>query len=267
MFHRFHDRFGTAGVVIAVIALVVALGGTALAAGKLNGTQKKEVEKIAKKFAGKPGANGAAGAPGEKGAPGANGTNGTNGTNGKSVAVAAEPEGENCEQGGIKVEVEGSVASKKYVCNGAPWTAGGTLPDEATETGTWSVPEVVLIPGLYTTESEYLVPIDFTIPVTPAPVFTFVPNAPGGGFGTATGCPGVVGGLPQAASGRFCVYGVGIKLGLNEYPSGTGVTTSDPTDIEQGEPGVTPAGTLLKVKCTGGLEGACSGKGLWAVTG
>ena len=58
MIERIHQKLGTAGFVIAIVALIAALGGTALAAAKLNGTQKKEVEKIAKKYAGKPGAAG-----------------------------------------------------------------------------------------------------------------------------------------------------------------------------------------------------------------
>ncbi len=72
------EPFGTAGLIIACVALVAALGGTAFAAAKLNSTQKKEVEKIAKKYAGKPGA------------PGAAGTAGTNGTNGKDGAPGAQ---------------------------------------------------------------------------------------------------------------------------------------------------------------------------------
>jgi hypothetical protein len=72
------EPFGKAGLMVAVFALVVAMAGGAYAAGALSGKQKKEVEKIAKKFAGKPGANG------QQGAAGANGTNGTNGKDGAS---------------------------------------------------------------------------------------------------------------------------------------------------------------------------------------
>jgi len=79
------EPFGTAGLIVACIALVLALTGAAFAAGALTGKQKKEVEKIAKKFAGKPGAAGAqgpAGPQGPAGAAGKNGSNGSNGTNG-----------------------------------------------------------------------------------------------------------------------------------------------------------------------------------------
>jgi hypothetical protein len=161
------EPFGTAGLVVACVALIAALGGTALAAAKLNSTQKKEVEKIAKKYAGKPGAPGAtgpAGPQGPAGAAGKDGTNGTNGTNGtagapgaagKNVVATNEPEGANCEEGGTKFEVEGS-GVKHYACNGAegapgadgaqgpagpkgePWTLGNVLPPGAIETGTWA---------------------------------------------------------------------------------------------------------------------------------
>jgi hypothetical protein len=103
------EPFGTAGLIVAVIALVLALTGAAFAAGKLTSTQKKEVEKIAKKFAGK---NGAPGAPGAQGAAGANGKDGANGANGESVTLAAAGA---CTNGGTKLTV-GAVS--KEVCNG-----------------------------------------------------------------------------------------------------------------------------------------------------
>ncbi|MBA3867401.1 MAG: hypothetical protein H0X42_13840 [Solirubrobacterales bacterium] len=47
---RIHQKLGTAGFIISIVALVAALGGGAYAAsGGLSGKQKKEVEKIAKK--------------------------------------------------------------------------------------------------------------------------------------------------------------------------------------------------------------------------
>jgi hypothetical protein len=96
MFERIHQKLGTAGFIISIVALVAALGGGAYAAsGALTGKQKKEVEKIAKKVGGKPGPAGAqgpagpAGAPGAKGDAGTAGTNGTNGTNGTDGAPGA----------------------------------------------------------------------------------------------------------------------------------------------------------------------------------
>lgn len=139
------------GVVIAVIALIFALAGTAFAAAGLNGTQKKEVKKIAKQFAGKPGAPGAQGqagakgdtgpqgAKGDKGDTGNTGNQGLPGTDGKSVEVVTEgPTACGPSQAGVIYEVEGSAEENK-VCEGSPWTAGGTLPAGAQETGDWFV--------------------------------------------------------------------------------------------------------------------------------
>ena len=107
------EPFGTAGLVIACVALIAALGGTAFAAAKLTSTQKKEVEKIAKKFANKPGA------PGAPGANGKDGTNGASGANGESVVLAAA--GSCGTPGGTKLTVGGV---SKEVCNGEDGTPG-----------------------------------------------------------------------------------------------------------------------------------------------
>lgn len=124
------EPFGTAGLIVACIAMVLALTGAAFAAkGALTGKQKKEVEKIAKKFAGKPGAAGAAGAQGPAGPQGPVGPAGANGKDGapgapgptgKSVTVSSVPVGNvACEElGGAVVKVEGSPSGVE-VCNGA----------------------------------------------------------------------------------------------------------------------------------------------------
>jgi hypothetical protein len=160
------EPFGKAGLIVACLALIAALGGTAFAAAKLNGTQKKEVEKIAKKFqgtgpAGPQGSAGANGKDGSNGTNGKDGANGANGANGKSVLTATLNPGQGgCSEGGLTVEVEGS-GVKKSVCNGEegeegeqgepgtpgtpgapgpqgePWTVGNVLPPNAVETGSW----------------------------------------------------------------------------------------------------------------------------------
>lgn len=119
------EPFGTAGLVVACVALILAMTGAAIAATGLTGKQKKEVEKIAKKYAGKPGAPGAPGAvgaqgpagiKGDVGAAGADGTNGTNGTNGTGVTTATINGPAHCLEGGIEVK---SASPTAYVCNGA----------------------------------------------------------------------------------------------------------------------------------------------------
>jgi hypothetical protein len=101
------EPFGKAGLIVAIVALVFALAGGAIAANNaLTGKQKKEVTKIAKKFVGNyskatasakakqgkqgktgktgpQGPAGPAGPAGAKGDTGTNGKDGTNGTNGK----------------------------------------------------------------------------------------------------------------------------------------------------------------------------------------
>jgi len=178
MANRIREPFGKAGLIVAIVALVAAVGGTAFAAGVLTGKQRKEVEKIAKKFAGKPGEPGSSGDDGQNGVDGAagtgvttesftgavhgcneggivvksaspevgvcNGRKGTIGTNGKSVAVGSEATGTaNCNgNGGATVEVQGSSATRQYVCNGAKGATGGfggqILSPGVTETGYWT---------------------------------------------------------------------------------------------------------------------------------
>jgi hypothetical protein len=78
------EPFGKAGTVIGIVALVFAMVGGAFAAGVLTAKQKKEVEKIAKKFAGKNGATGELGPVGKQGPVGqpGQGTKGDQGIQG-----------------------------------------------------------------------------------------------------------------------------------------------------------------------------------------
>jgi hypothetical protein len=72
------------------------------------------------------GSPGAAGTPGSNGAPGADGVDGTpgaDGTDGISVTSTIEPNGENCQFGGVKLV---SASGSTYVCNGAPGPQGQT---------------------------------------------------------------------------------------------------------------------------------------------
>ena len=159
MFSKLHQRFGTAGLVVAIVALVVALAGTAFAATGLNSKQKKEVKKIAKQFAGQPGKPGPVGPqgpkgdPGAKGDPGGKGDAGSPGANGKSVVVGTAS-GAECGSGGITVQVEGS-ATKKSVCNGQTGFSA-VLPSEETEKGSW-----VYGPA----EGPQYLPLSFPIPL------------------------------------------------------------------------------------------------------
>jgi hypothetical protein len=247
MYRRFHDRFGTAGVVIAVIALIAALGGTALAAGGLTGKQKKEVTKIAKKYAGKQGPQGL------QGLPGANGKDGASGADGKSVVVSNTAPG--CAEGGITVEIEGS-GEEDEVCNGEPGQDatfdGSPLAPGVTLTGTWG--------GINIGGSGGLAPISFPIPLaadieganthviaTPAAV---VPAECDDGVAPAASFS-----HPEADPGQFCIF-VRVVGGV------TVAVVNKPTGSIGAAPGASVNGALVI------LEGASNGLtyGTWAVT-
>lgn len=172
MFSRLHEKLGTAGLVVAVMALVVALGGVAFAAGGLTKQQEKQVKKIAKKYAGKRGPQGPAGPAGPQGAAGAPGKEGPQGREG--------PQGKEGPKGNPGTPgVEGS-----------PWTAGGVLPEGATETGAWSFGPTKLLA---------LSAISFNIPLEETPEVEIVEA------GTTTNCKGSAE-TPEAEPGFLCIY-------------------------------------------------------------
>jgi len=236
MLSKLHDRLGTAGFVVAIIALIAALAGTAFAAAGLNGKQKKEVKKIAKQYAGKPGKPGAPGAPGpqgpagpkgdkgDKGEKGDQGNPGTPGTSptGTSFTGSKTVGGTTCTEGGV----EYSGTSPSLVCNGkkgaegSPWTAGGTLPPGATETGAFASP----VNDGSIENNQYNVVFTFAIPLASELEFkgdsdenqVHLINEAGEevkeeggnptGFGPpSSACPGSVD-APEAASGNLCIY-------------------------------------------------------------
>lgn len=261
MISKLHDRLGTAGFVIAVVALIAALAGTAWAAAGLNSKQKKEVTKIAKKYAGQQGPTGPAGAQGPagpagpagpKGDAGAAGTNGTNGTNGKSAVVT--PSAPSCTEGGITVEVQGS-GEENELCNGekgatgSPWTAGGTLPAKATETGSWAT----------TFNTEGATPITFSIPLAAELASTNVIVVPAAGpvpancensehAGTASA------NNPEAKSGFLCVY-----TGFTEG----GASIGGIYKAGELQEGASVSGAALILSAAAGATAI----GTWAVTG
>jgi len=200
MFSALKERFGTAGLVVAIVALIVVLGGTAFAAGGgLTGKQKKEVKKIAKSFQG----TGPAGPQGAPGAPGANGKDGANGQNGapgapgapgKSVVSEEEEPGANCEEGGYSFEVEDS-EEVNYVCNGLGTGAASQtqLAPGETETGMWGL--------MGTGEPNYLVTMNFPL----RPVFDSSVEIIGNASNDPDHCSGTVQD-PQAAPGYLCMY-------------------------------------------------------------
>jgi hypothetical protein len=275
MISRLREPFGKAGLIVAVVALVAAVGGGAYAAGGgLSGKQKQEVKKIAKveakKIAGGPGAQGPAGPQGSSGKDGLNGLDGAPGSagksggNGKSVAIGEGAPG--CTEGGITVEVESSGAPQE-VCNGdegvkgkegSPWTAGGTLPANSTETGSWSVGTYfgAAMTPVEAVAKPLLAQISFVIPLADALDSSHV-HFVGVGETAPSGCTGGTAVSPKADSGNLCVFlGETEKVAVEKsiYPAGS----------LNGAEGASTAGAILAMLV---LEEGAGAWGTWAVTG
>jgi hypothetical protein len=238
---RLKDRLGAngPGLTVAVIAMILALSGAAFAAsGALTGKQKKEVEKIAKKFAGKPGEAGKSGAQGPAGAKGDPGANGTNGVNGSSVVASPEPTGTlNCAgRGGSKFAV--GAAAPTFACNGkegeegSPWTVGGTLPSGEMETGSWVMTGTVADTEGTFAALSFPLPLEEELDATHVVWVVGFPN-PEGCNGTAT--------APNPKPGYLCVY-----------PSNEGAVNTEFERIEEagkakeGLSGASPSGARIK---------------------
>ncbi len=272
MLSRLHKQLGPAGLTVAIAALVLAVGGTALAASALTGKQKKEVEKIAKKYAGKPGAAGAQGPAGPAGPQGAVGPKGDTGSAGSAGAAGASvtntklnPGNANCLEGGAEFKV-GS-GSSTFACNGeegpegpegpaggpgpegSPWLAGGTLPPGETETGSYSL----RVPSA---QIAYI-PLSFPLPL-PVGEGTegnrVAVNYVKEGTGPTAACPGTPAD-PSAEPGNLCVY-----EGSSEEFSYSAEIRPD-----NGESGIGAArtGAVLLME---GKSGFAYVVGTWAVT-
>ena len=202
MLSLLRNRFGIPGV-ISVIALVFAMFGGAYAASNDGGGKATASAKAKKGPRGPKGAKGdtgpagPAGPAGAQGSAGANGKDGSSGANGKSVAVTELGPGEcnNGEAGALFTvggeEVEACNGEEgeegEQGADGSPWTLGGTLPQGATETGSFAY------------AGEQVVPISFAIPLPQALDADHVHRAPD------ANCPGTVAD-PKAAAGQLCIY-------------------------------------------------------------
>jgi hypothetical protein len=244
MFSKLHDRLGTAGLIVAIVALVAAMTGGAYAASTgLSGKEKKEVTKIAKQYAGKPGKQGKQGPAGTAGLPGPAGPAGPKGSDGNRGETG--PEGPQGREG-----PEGS--------EGSPWTAGGTLPAGATETGQWGA---LISPNRESEVGKQFFPISFTLSVATVPEPIYV----GPTETSKAGCPGrgepEENGIPEAESGKLCVYAAPVS----EQASFLGFQTywEEEEDFFVLKSGASPSGTIVEVRCESKF---CTMFGSWAVT-
>lgn len=231
MISRIHHQLGTAGFVIAIVALIAALGGGAYAAaGGFSAKQKKEIRAIAKGVVrvgpqgpggvpgsrgpqgptGSPGSQGSTGAAGNQGAPG---EKGERGFRGESVFVSplAPANGTgHCEKGGgAKFSNETGDA---FACNGEVGGGGEegypeTLPSGRTEIGLWeSQGENGIVVGTLTVAT-----ISFALPLAAAPTETVLIE-PNSTTEQKAKCPGSTEDPEAAAAGVLCVYDGEVSL-------------------------------------------------------
>jgi|SRR5580693_3135564 hypothetical protein len=267
MIKFFRKRLSYANVAM-TLALVFAMTGGAYAAQHYVITSTKQVKpSVLAQLRGKTGpagpagATGPAGPGGPQGPAGAAGPAGKDGSNGESVtATSFTGKAGTCNEGGTKLSTGGK---ETYACNGkeggegpegkegSPWTDGGTLPSEKTETGTWAfgfynatLPEVA---------KAQAVSISFPIPLATTTTPNFVTEEDENNHTIPAGCEGGSRAKPTAKPGNLCVYGRSSGIRLVEFRS--------PQVEEQNDVGT--AGTNMLFLA----EGENSyGFGDWAVT-
>jgi hypothetical protein len=239
MLRRFRDRFGAAGLAIAIAAFILAIGGTALAAsGALTGKQKKEVKSIAKSFAGKPGAQGPQGPKGDPGAAAKDGAPGQDGASATTAVFSGAQHG--CTEGGIEVK---SASPTTYVCNGEtgqPGEAGPlleTLPAGKTMKGQW-ITTVTEVPG-ETPSGVATVNISFPFPLGERPSLTVFLAEEGE---DEADCPGTAE-APEAAAGVLCLYPLANQGEIGTFAAAPSTKFGASPLLFGGDPGSFAAGT------------------------
>jgi hypothetical protein len=246
-YQTLRKQFTTPALILSIAALILALAGGAYAAGGgLSGKQKKEVEKIAKEYAGKPGVPGAAGTNGTNGTNGKDGTDGKDGAPGKDgVNVTFSPASEAaCPSGG---SVFKAANGETTICNGETGFTE-TLPAGKTETGVWAGTFFEVGP----------VPISFDIPLAAPIGGADTKVVPEGGTPPAecqnpehAGAASVEN--PEAQPGFLCIYVHAIYEGAVAE-----VTTA--ADAA----GAGTTGTVVVLEST--FTEPSKGRGSWAVT-
>ena len=240
MLERLRNQIGTAGLIVAIVALVAALGGGAYAAtsnsGKATASAKgKQGPRGKTGKTGPQGPGGPAGATGQAGAQGPAGPKGDAGTPGATGAPGA-PGADGKE--------------------GEPWTAGGTLPPEATETGIWGTGESAS-EGSKRFALSFSIPLEDELPAGNAVVVKSEEQS-------KPGCPGRgVNGVPMADPGFLCIY-VEAEVNVSEiFPTQTIYNeVFEAWEEIPGFVGVDPTGSILKATCAAN----CFVGGTWAVT-
>jgi Collagen triple helix repeat (20 copies) len=245
--------------VAATLALVFAMSGGAYAAKRYLITSTGQINpKVLKSLKGASGKNGSAGAQGPAGTAGAAGAKGDAGAPGGQGPQGVPGEkGEKGEKGGKGTEGEPGQ-------EGSPWTAGGTLPSGATETGAWTSGEI-----LATTSVNVLTAISFSIPLEKALDAQHVHYVTALEVEEKSGpslehCPGTVE-KPQAEPGELCVFQGGT---VEEEEPGEKIevhSITPPSKTPGAGNGSSSSGAVLLVHYEGPAERGIL-QGTWAVT-
>ena len=194
MFSRIHSKLGPAGLIVALVALVAAVTGSAFAAGVFTKAEEKKIIKIAKKYAGKQGPQGTVGPQGAVGPQGPAGVAGKEGARG--------PEGPEGPEGPA-----------------GPTTA--VLPPGETQTGIWSFTNKDVISAFAT--------ISYGLRLESEPTPHWIP-APG--TSTDPDCPGTPA-EPKAEPGHLCVYAIETgNAGAPNFSAGNQVDTESGQTLE-----------------------------------
>jgi hypothetical protein len=178
MIARIAKHFSYANIALTV-GLVFAMSGGAFAASKFLITSTKQIKpSVLKQLKGKPGSAGsqgpqgpagAAGPTGPGGAPGAKGENGAPGAEGESGVSVTSKELTKSEaackkEGGS--EFTAGEGKKTIACNGkegSPWTAGGTLPEGASEHGQWAAAGNTSAPSIHAASISFPIALEATL--------------------------------------------------------------------------------------------------------
>ncbi len=280
MISLLRNRLGVPGL-IAIIALVFAMVGGAIASGGNGGDQNATASAKAKQGPrGPKGPKGPVGSAGPQGPAGANGKDGASGTNGEDGGAgptgatgARGPTG----SGGLAGPTGPTGATGVTGPEGSPWTVGGTLPSGKTETGTWSMGTLAAgaVPSF---GSPSLVPISFPIPLAtplsganceaasedPCKVHLIFPNGKEKDFQlqerTSATCLGNVE-APTAVADNLCIY-ISAETGLITN-LGANILIVRPSEPGLFAAGADKSGAILQLFAE--TEGA-KAFGTWAVT-
>ncbi|MGA8746210.1 MAG: hypothetical protein WB507_10140 [Solirubrobacterales bacterium] len=297
MFAKLHDQFGSVGLALSALAIVFAFSGGAYAANNATASKAKQGKQGKPGKPGAPGATGPAGPAGlvgpkgEIGPAGAAGTNGKEGkegkegpegppgANGKSVLHGtAAPLDTQGNEGDFFIDTEtdelfgpkagGHWPTPGTSLKGSPWTAGGTLPQGATETGSFGV----RFPGGLEAESEaefeegsISIPIPLPASLGAGEVHYVTFEDQEQHPDPVAACQGIAA-APTAAEGNLCVY-EGERFASPEEPGRQIKVAVIETPVGLGTKGAATTGAVATVKYEKGeSEQFARFRCTWAVT-